>query len=373
MQIYAGNVRDLKTNNYPGVSEWGQIYNLLALNVLLIDRSEKITLPFNFKLYDKFKMPEMDTSFDLTYEQCCDRRATEIYELSKELDKPIYIFYSGGMDSTLVLVSFLKVIPENDRDRLVLLMNTNSIKEYPHMYYTYIRGKIKTVSSNNFSKYFDKSCILVGGEFNDQLFGSDIVKLVYQKYGFATVKMRYSREIITKLFLDVGMDSESANIWYDLLDESCKNSPVALVTVFDFLWWLNFNFKWQAVFFRLVIRCDKQYQSSIDDDFLNTYYHHFYGEEYFQLWSMTNQDTKIQDKWDTYKFLPKQIIYEFTNDAEYRDNKTKLPSLGLLFTQKRTPHALTTDFEFIDEFTLSDTESLYVPQNDFIPLPLNKQ
>jgi len=373
MQIYAGNVSDLTTHKAEGVSEWGSIYKLLANNVVLVDRSQQITMPFDIKVYDKFKMPEMDITFDSTYEQCCDRRANELYELSKQLDKPIYLFYSGGIDSTLAFISFLKAIPENDRDRLVLLMNADSIKEYPQMYYTHIRGKIKTVSSNNFSKYFDKSCILVGGEFNDQLFGSDIVKLVYQKFDFATVKMRYSREIITKLFLDVGMDVDSANIWYDLIDGSCKDSPIALTTVFDFLWWLNFNFKWQAVFFRLVIRCDKQYQSSIDEEFLNTYYHHFYGEEYFQQWSMTNHDSKIQDEWNTYKFLPKQIIYEYTNDAQYRDNKTKLPSLYKLFVQKKTPHALTTEFEFLDKFTLSDTESLYLPQNDFIPLPLNKQ
>jgi hypothetical protein len=370
MEIYAGNVRSLLLHDSPGVSEWGGIYKLLANNVVLVDRSERIKMPFNIKVYDKFKMPAIDTSFDLTYEQCCDRRASELYELSKEIDKPIYLLYSGGIDSTLALVSFLKAIPENDRDRLVLLMNADSIREYPLMYYTHIRGKLKTITSNNFSKYFDKSCILVGGEFNDQLFGSDLVKLVYQKFDFDTVKKRYNREIITAVFLEVGMNSESANTWYDLIDESCKNSPVAIVTVFDFLWWLNFNFKWQAVYFRLLIRCDPQYRANVDQQFLDTYYHHFYGEEYFQQWSMLNQENKITHEWSGYKFVPKQIIYAYTNDADYRDNKTKLPSLYKLFIQKKTPYGLTADYEFINEL---DPEQLYVPDNSFVPLSLNKR
>lgn len=370
MQIYAGNVNNLKFHAAAGVSEWGSIYNLLANNVVLVDRSEQITMPFNIKLYDKYKMPSLDREFNMSYEDCCNLRATELYNLSKELDKPIYLFYSGGIDSTLALVSFLKVIPENDRERLVLLMNADSIKEYPQMYYTYIRGKLKTVSSNNFSRYFDKSCILVGGEFNDQLFGSDIVKLVYQMFDFDTVKQRYTRDNITKLFLNVGMDLDSSNIWYDLIDESCRNSQVVLTTVFDFLWWLNFNFKWQAVYFRLLIRCDKQYQSLVDQEFLDNYYHHFYGEEYFQQWSMNNHENKIKDEWGSYKFVPKQVIFDYTNDAEYRDNKTKLPSLYKLFVQKKTPHGLTTDFNFLETL---DAQELYVPQNSFIPLPLNKR
>lgn len=370
IQIYAGNVRSLSSYDHPGVSEWANMYELLANNVVMVDRSEQIILPFNVKLYDKFKMPSLDINFDLSYEQCCDRRATELYELSKQLNKPIYLLYSGGIDSSLVFVSLLKVIPENDRDRLVLLMDSESIKENPNMYYTYIRGKHKTLPSVNFSNHFDRSCIVVGGEFNDQLFGSDIVKLVHQRYNIEKIKEKYSRENITKLFTDVGMTDAGANIWYDLVDESCKNSPVVLTTVFDFLWWLNFNFKWQAVFFRLLIRCDKEQRVNINQQFVDTYYHHFFGEEYFQQWSMHNQHIKIQDAWNSYKFLAKELIYEYTQDSVYRDFKQKLPSLGRMFMQKKTPHGLTIDFEFLETL---DAESLYVPNNSFIPLPLNKQ
>ena len=83
-QIYAGNVRSISTYESPGVSEWADMYHLLANNVVMIDRSEKIILPFNVKLFERFKLPSLDNAFTMTYGQCCERRATELYELAKQ-------------------------------------------------------------------------------------------------------------------------------------------------------------------------------------------------------------------------------------------------------------------------------------------------
>ncbi len=363
MKIYAGNTRTLTTSDKPGCKEWGDIYNVLANSVVLVDRTQNVVTPFNVELYHKFVMPTDIRYFDDTFEQCCDRRALELYNLSRELDKPIYLLYSGGIDSTLALISLLKVIPENDRQRLIVSMNMTSVKEYPYMYYTHIRGKLKTVSSDSFSKAFDKSCIIVGGEHADQLFGSDIVNKLANVYDFDSVLQRYNRKNITDFFKSCGMEQGNSDIWFDIIDESCKDSPAPLSTVFDFLWWLNFNFKWQAVFFRLLIRCDKEHQQSIDQEFVDTYYHHFYSQDYFQLWSINNQDKKIKQEWSTYKFIAKEIIYDYTKDEEYKLNKTKLQSLYQLIQQKKTPQGLTTDYNFLYEL---DANELYVPNNSFI-------
>ena len=370
MELYAVSTRTLTLYDQPTVSEWSGIYKVIANSVCLIDRTENIQIPFNVKLYDRFKMPTDLTSYDLTYEQCCDRRANELYTLSKQLDKPLLIFYSGGIDSTLMLISFFKAIPENDRDRITVMMDYDSMKEYPAFYQTHIRGKLKTLPSASFDNYFNKQYIIVGGEFNDQLFGSDIVIKYANMFTFEQITERYTRKNVSDFFVGCGMTVEQADIWFNLLDASCKAAPVAVITIFDFLWWLNFNFKWQAVFFRMLMRCRSTSQSHIDQNFVDTYYHHFYGEEYFQVWSMNNHDKKIKDEWKTYKHHAKNLIYEFTQDADYRDNKTKSPSLYKLFTLRRTPKALTTDYDFIYDL---EPENLYVPDNSFVTLPLNKQ
>ncbi len=369
-QLYAASTRTLTLYDQPTVDTWSGIYKVIATSVCLIDRMENLQIPFNVKLYDKFKMPTDLTAFDLSYEQCCERRANELYNLSKQIDKPLLIFYSGGIDSTLMLINFLKVIPDNDKDRLIVMMDYESMKEYPEFYQKYIRGKLKTLPSHSFDNYFNKQYIIVGGEFNDQLMGSDIVNKFANEFSFEQVTEKYTHKNITEFFLRFGMTQEQADIWFELLDESCKNSPVVVYTIFDFLWWLNFNFKWQAVFFRMLMRCHSENQSEIDQTFVDTYYHHFYGEEYFQLWSMNNHDKKIKEEWKTYKHLAKDLIYDFTKDAYYRDNKTKSPSLYKLFTLRRTPKALTTDYDFIYDL---EPEKLYIPNNSFTPLPLNKQ
>lgn len=369
-ELYMASTRTLQEYDAPPVHEWSGIYNVIASSVCMVDRTENVKIPFNVKLYDKYRMPTDMTECDLSYEQCCERRANELYELSKVLDKPILLFYSGGIDSTLMLITFFKVIPENDRERLTIMMDYESIKEYPLFYKQYIRGKLKTLPSASFDNYFNKQYIIIGGEHNDQLFGSDIVIAYANMFTFEEITQRYTRDNMTRFFINSGMTIEQSNIWFDLLDENCKAAPVAIVTVFDFLWWLNFNFKWQAVFFRMLMRCRSSSQSNVDQEFVDTYYHHFYSEDYFQLWSMNNHDKKIKDEWKTYKHLAKDLIYEYTQDADYRDNKTKSPSLYKLFTLRRTPKALTTDYNFIYDL---EPEKIYVPDNSFVTLPLNKR
>jgi hypothetical protein len=362
-ELYAANVQSLLTHDAPGCEEWAQIYKLIGMNVSFVDRTEEIICPFNVKLYPKFKMPTDIIKYEYTYEECCNKKATELYNLSKQLDKPIYVFYSGGIDSTLVVISLKKVMPDAEfHERVVLLMDYESVRENPVFYETYIRGKIKTLSSQQFNRFFDKSAILVGGEFNDQLFGSDLVKEINVFCGFDGAFKKYTRELIVAFFNFKGLDSFSANRWYDLVDESCKKSPVPLTSVFDFLWWLNFNYKFQSVFFRILMRCSAEQQKNINQDFVDNYYHHFFGDEYFQIWSMTNHENKIKKEWTSYKYIAKELIFEYNHDADYRDYKTKVPSLYKIFLQRKTPAAITSDYQYLYEL---NTDELYVPYNSF--------
>jgi hypothetical protein len=84
------------------------MYKLIGLNISVVDRTEHIKMPFNFKLYDGFQIPNIDPNFNMSYEDCCNKRAVEIINLSRRLNKPIRVLYSGGIDSTLTLVSLIK-------------------------------------------------------------------------------------------------------------------------------------------------------------------------------------------------------------------------------------------------------------------------
>lgn len=363
-ELYLANCRVfLEKFEYPGSAEWSEIYKLINTNTVLVDRSQNLTLPYNFKLAEFNRLPTELDNFNMTYEQCCDQRACELYEKSKRMNLPLYVFYSGGIDSTLVIVSFLRNIPKEDLERLVVVMSLDSIRENPNFYYNHIRGKLNTISSEKMSMLFDKRALLVGGEHNDQLFGTDIISEFSNKFDFSRIHEPYSREVVTDFYKQLDMTEHGANLWYDIVDEHAKKAPIEIKSIFEYFWWLNFNFKWQSVFFRMLLRIDVQARENIDQEFVETYFHHFYSESYFQKWSMINKSMKIKDNWATYKWLPKELIYDYTKDEIYRRDKQKAPSLYKLFLQKETPTALTSDYKYIYDLEPSE---FYVPDNSFV-------
>jgi len=362
-ELYLANCDILREHPAAGCPEWGSIYEMINLNVSLVDRSERVIMPYRFKLYEPNVMPTDLSKYDLTYEQCCEKRATELYEKSKQMDLPLYVFYSGGIDSTLVLVSFLKVIPESDRDRLVVVMSMDSIRENPNFYQNHIRGKLTVKPSDRMTLYFDKKYLIIGGEHNDQLFGTDVIGDFKNRFSFEIIHSPYTREIVVDYFMQRGLTEPFANVWYEILHEHGKQAPCEIKTVFDFFWWYNFNFKWQSVFFRMILRVDKTIRKNIDKDFVNTYFHHFFTEDYFQIWSMSNKQLKIKHNWESYKFHAKEVIYDYTKDQEYRDFKMKAGSLYKLFLQRDTPVALSSEYEYIYDL---DPNEFYVPNNSFM-------
>ena len=346
----------------PDVRAWAEIGKLLTITISHVDRMGELKAPFDFSLYEPFRLPTDIAGFTDSYEDCCWRRAKEIARIQDEKRVPIAVFYSGGIDSTLVLVSFAKLFGSELKDRVKVFLSPESIRENPNFYHSFIRRNCRMESSERFASLFDGSHIVVSGEHNDQLFGSDVVGNLGRYEPFEAMMAPYTRDSIVRLLGLTGMNAAAAHIWFELIDAHARRAPCAVKTVFEFFWWLNFVFKWQCVYFRLPLRCDPAQQKNINAAFLDTYYQVFYNTPDFQKWSMANPDLKVQDSWRTYKFPAKRLIYEFNRDEHYFRYKTKAGSLFRLFFQKATPVALTTDFEFLYDLTPQD---FYVAENSF--------
>lgn len=340
---------------------WSQFSNI-SQNVSLIDRSQKIEFPYQFTVYDKFKMQTDLSNFNLTYEETCDKRASELLAHSDKTGLPIYLMWSGGIDSTTVLVAFLRQRSHAKlKEQLVILMSLDSIDEYPDFYYTHIRGKFKIEPADHICYLFNGSGIIIGGEHNDQLFGSDIIGKVLRMFPLEKIKDTYKNKILYEFFKNKGMDDESATHWFDMLVWHAEQAPCEIKNNFDLLWWLNFNFKWQNVWFRLLLRVDDRCQHNICPEWLDRHYDHFFTSADFQKWSMLNPDKKIHSKWNTYKFTAKEYIYNYTKDAMYRDFKEKRGSLFRLFIHKNTPTTLTGDWQYIK--TIDKTNFFNIDNN----------
>jgi hypothetical protein len=339
------------------VSLWYQIYKLINSNVTLIDRCNKIVMPYDFK--NVCPMPTDLSSFNKSYKEVAVERAQQLIAHSKTINKPILILYSGGIDSTLVVISFL--LATQDTSNIHIALNLSSIQENPRFYYNHIRGKFKLVPSEQMLDLLTGEYLFVGGEFNDQTFGSDIYKQVINYSNFSLLMEPYSEQNIVPFFEFVGMSPEGARYWYSLLDSQIKSTNLCEVKlVKDFFWWLNFCFKWQSVYYRIVSRSNNK--DLLSEQFLDTYYQQFFNTDDFQRWSMLNPDKKIVDSWTSYKITAKQMIFEYTKDQDYFDNKTKLGSLAGIFRQRTVPDALDADLKPI--YTINKAD-YYLENNSF--------
>jgi hypothetical protein len=366
-QIYAAYCGKLNSNRTNDLALWSGMYKMLSLNVPLIDRANHVIMPYNLTTYPRCALPKDLSNFDLTYEQCCEHRVAGIVELSRRLNKPITIFYSGGIDSTMVLISFMKYLsPQELKSRVQVSMSVDSIYENKNFYHDYIRKMCNIVPSEQMSNIVDGSSILVDGELNDQLFGSEIIGNMYRKDFFSGIGEKYSREFIVNWYVFNNITKESANKWFDVIDDHIKiQAPCEVKTNYQFFWWWNFIFKWQSVYLRIFLRMDTNLRPLVNHEFIDTYVHHFYSTPEFQKWSMLNHHLKLQDSWKTYKWEAKRLIYEYNKDTVYRDNKVKVGSLYHLYGQKKAAECMTTNFKFIDLDDFDPTV-FYNPNNNFI-------
>lgn len=358
---YNPNIAAHPNNHHlPGIAKYSSFFKMFNSTVVFIDRTGTINIPFNVK--SLFPLPQF-RPMKKTYEEICNERAQELLGRAQDLGVKIYVMYSGGIDSTLLLISLLKNASSEQKKDIIVLMTEDSISENPNFYSDHIRGKLHADSSTMFPYILGSKHLFVAGEHNDQVFGSDLVGKLIIKFGSSVINQPYNRDMFFKYFDEKIENAGMTNFYLDLFERLKAAAPIDIATNFDYLWWINFSCKWQSVFMRMLTYTAPRNTQAMDIDYIKNNYFHFYGTEDFQLWSMNNPDKKIKDKWNTYKWVCKDIIYKFTKDAEYRDNKIKRGSLYHLLVSQGS-------YNFIDEsmkfYQTLDPQEYYNSKNDFI-------
>ena len=207
--------------------------------------------------------------------------------------------WSGGIDSTVALISLIKT---GKTERINVLLSSASIEEYPLFFNSFIKDKLTYSVVEDPKLLFNVKDINITGEIGDQIFGS---AAILKAYDAGKLFNPYKEYISDKFLLK--------------LEKQLTKCPIELKTTFDFLWWFNFSMKYQNVQLRIYPSIQLPYGKVT----------HFFDTTDFQLWSMNNPDKKIKDTPASYKFTAKDYIYDFTKDADYRDNKLKIGSLQL--------------------------------------------
>lgn len=255
-----------------------------------------------------------------SWEECCYRRAKELLDLGRS---QYYISWSGGIDSTVMIISLLLTWPRDALKKVIIYLSHSSVYENPAVFDLCIaqlplRSSLVDISS----ELVGSDALLVTGELGDQMFGSDILGPAAKTYGDQILWKNYKETVPGVIDLWNRKEGTGRAIFehFHPIVEEC---PFPIRTTYDFFWWLNFSQKFQHVKYRFVELCSWDLRAKYGKQIL-----HFFDTPYFQRWSLDNHDLKIGKTWESYKLEAKKFIVKFTKNSEdYKQDK--IPSLAL--------------------------------------------
>ncbi|MFZ9878365.1 MAG: hypothetical protein ACO3EG_07500 [Chitinophagaceae bacterium] len=288
-----------------------QIGRIFRGNSCINRLGDNFNLPVNFS----YTPIPKDYETDLSFEDVCLTVAQEIWE---KTDK-VSLFWSGGIDSTTILVS-LMMTNSDWKNCIEVYANKISVeKEYPFFYNTFlVDANVRILSTagrgavGEYSSYYGKELFkdkyVTDGQCGDWLWASGIIN------EHPDFKSGY--EII---YDNIRQNWEHSQIIIDYIEKVISFSPVKIESIFDLSWWIAFTHRWD---FPKIIHT----MQLKDLDYLYAM-KPFFDHELFQKWSMSNHDKKVKDTLTTLKWPAKDLIYKYTKDENYRANKKQRNSI----------------------------------------------
>jgi len=248
-----------------------------------------------------------------------------IVQLKSPGKEKLVIFHSGGIDSTLI-VSLLISHPDwNELKKVTwLAINEDSQIENPEFFNEVVLPNFGNhlLTSNAFYEIInDSRNVCVTGECADNLFGSLTLKSYMDNTNnFNAIHSDWETGALPWLLDKKPMyRNEREQMLYDLVN-AC---PTPIETNHDFLWWLNYAMKWQAVKYRMAMHAPTAAQA----EYMAGNVVNFFDSTVYQEWALYTKESKVSDKWNTYKLPAKKLINEIWPNERYLTYKTKWPSL----------------------------------------------
>lgn len=293
--------------------------------------------PFHYTLCvepisDILKLPSTTKSFG----DVAEEHAVAL----KTLDEPIYIMYSGGIDSSSAVISLMRTWSAEELKRVTILASHHSANEFPELWNVIVdkfKGRIQP-SFRHIEHYCEKGYVITG-EHGDQLFGSDVIRTIHKMFGDEGIHKPWQDimpAVYTKSFGPDIVDGFIAR--YEATLNAC---PFPLKSSFDWIWWFNFTNKWQHVKYRFLAnspwRAPKENFKKIK---------HFYDTPAWQRWSFDNHDKKIGALYQSYKLAAKEYIVRSTGFSDYL-RKPKVGSLYQIWRSTEFYEAIDTSLNYL--------------------------
>lgn len=325
-----------------------------------VTRNGEWSLPWPQDLIPGYEMPVYDPNFSKTFGEVSDEKGQEIKKRVQNGER-FAVMYSGGIDSTVILVSVLKNLSDEELKSIVVCSSVHSLIENPLLWKTKVQGKIKIIDTQQiwYDDIIAQGYTPITGDEGDCIFGTIIGTEMYHNFDYHLSKMSptvrenlkpykhlisspsvhysvYKDMIINHLSYDKTPEGkEFGRRLYEKYHHNIETTTNAcpIVSLHDFFWWLIFNVKYLncsvrgAIYFNTKLPVE-QCIKSIEN---------WFNDKQYQLWSMANNNNgqKIGKTLSSYKLAAREYIRDFDKNDYYYYFKTKLESLGNLNVKKK--------------------------------------
>jgi hypothetical protein len=324
-------------------------------------------------------MPEYESTFNKSFDQVSDERALYIKDRIHSGERFV-VMWSGGIDSTVVLVALLKNLNQEELTSVVVCASAASIIEHPIFWERYIHNKLQVIDGAvyKYDDLIERGLVPISADDGDSIFGTVDGLSLYQTYDsylegmtpdvqskLKNLKSKISspdvhydlyKELIIKYLQKNNQNLNFGRLLYEKYNRSVKTAPVPIQSLHDFFWWGIFDLK----VFNCSVRGALYYNDRVEWRIaIHTIVNWFNSHDY-QRWSMVNNNNgqKIRSILPSYKIAAKDYIWSFDKNDWYKHFKIKLHSLHSLVNYQdiskleptRTPvHrvGLTTDYTML--------------------------
>jgi hypothetical protein len=269
------------------------------------DRSGTIKFAWNWYNPLPWKIPEYK---GLNFEETAEFRVREL--LSNNLEH-YNILYSGGIDSTAVLIAFLK---NAERDRFSICYTHESVDEYPELFQWLKNNNYLLVNIENLEIHKLPGKIITGGT-GDTAWTVVLpyyLEKNYLKQNWRTVLQLEGAEnnLIEFTERHYSISGKSSQTFADLLNFYGLNS-----------YWYNGRF--DPLAFDKNLRIDQIIA--------------FYDSPEFESWSYHGTIENMPDVYTSYKQAAKDYIFKFAGHEDYRKYKVKEASRWFYYNRMVHP------------------------------------
>jgi hypothetical protein len=269
-------------------------------------------------------VPDFSIRRKLDFTEVTDARAIELLARS-QLYTSVLLFYSGGIDSTMILCAILKNWSKSDLAKVSIVMNQHSIDENKNMFTDYISGQFTIINTD---EYFtgckiNNDTLYVTGALGDSLMASDNNILSYNEL----YPDSYNKSWITDVdnlikYFSIRSDPVTAQHIIDTVVQSLAKCKFEVETVYEFFWWISFNWGWDIDIFQSVWYW-RLADNANTKQFLEDNHFIWLNTVDYQDWAINTIGTTLMmgDSIRMSKYSMKKYIYDFNNNCDYFLNK----------------------------------------------------